>query len=86
LTPGLKCFAENNRAHGLKKDGIYFRYQQGDQIGRCCDHNFLRFLPIFGEKNGVLSKTNVMIKLLHNLALIGVKNGNFFAEFFFENI
>jgi hypothetical protein len=33
-----------------------------------------------------LSKTNVMIKLLHNLALIGVKNGNFFAEFFFENI
>jgi hypothetical protein len=24
--------------------------------GRCYDHNFLRFLPIFGEKNGVFLK------------------------------
>jgi hypothetical protein len=30
--------------------------------GRCCDHNFLRFLPIFGEQIGVFSKTNVMFK------------------------
>jgi hypothetical protein len=30
--------------------------------GRCYDHNFLRFSPIFGEKIGVfLKKTNVMI-------------------------
>jgi hypothetical protein len=27
-----------------------------------------------------------MIKILHNLALFGVKNANFFAEFFGENI
>jgi hypothetical protein len=26
------------------------------------DHNFLRFLPIFGEKMAFFSKTNVMIK------------------------
>jgi hypothetical protein len=32
------------------------------------------------------SKTNVMIKILHNLALFRVKNANFFAEFFGENI
>jgi hypothetical protein len=30
------------------------------------------------------SKTNVMIKILHNLALFRVKNANFFAEFFGE--
>jgi hypothetical protein len=34
----------------------------------------------------VFSKTNVMIKILHNLALFGVKNANIFAEFFGENI
>jgi hypothetical protein len=32
------------------------------------------------------SKTNVMIKILHNLALFWVKNANVFAEFFGENI
>jgi hypothetical protein len=36
---------------------------------RCYDHNFLRFLPIFGEKMAFFSKTNVMIKIWHNLAL-----------------
>jgi hypothetical protein len=34
--------------------------------GRCYDHNFLRFLPIFGEKIGVFSKTNFLL----NLALL----------------
>jgi hypothetical protein len=39
---------------------------QGDQnSGRCYDHNFLRCLPIFGEKMSFFSKTNVMIKFLH---------------------
>jgi hypothetical protein len=37
--------------------------------GRCYDHNFLRFLTVFGEKNGVFLKNNVMIKILQNLAL-----------------
>jgi hypothetical protein len=54
--------------------------------GRCYDHNFLRFLPIFGEKMAFFSKTNVMIKILHNSALFLVKNAKFFAEFFGENI
>jgi hypothetical protein len=30
--------------------------------GRCYDHNFLRFFPIFGKKLTFFSKTNVMIK------------------------
>jgi hypothetical protein len=33
-----------------------------------------------------ISKTNVMIKILHDLALFWVKNANFFAIFFGENI
>jgi hypothetical protein len=35
-------------------------------------------LPIFGEKIGAFfSKSNVMIKNLHNLALFWVKNANY---------
>jgi hypothetical protein len=64
--------------------GIFFRfgilYQEKSGIpgtqppnerlirGRCYDHNFLRFLPIFSEKIAFFSKTNVMIKFLHKLA------------------
>jgi hypothetical protein len=29
-------------------------------IGRCYDHNFLRFLQIFGGKMAFFSKANVM--------------------------
>jgi hypothetical protein len=56
--------------------------------GRCYDHNFLRFLPIFGEKMAFFSKTNGMIKILHNLALSWVKNANFLQLFlakYFKN-
>jgi hypothetical protein len=49
--------------------------------GRCYDHDFLRFLTIFGEKICVFfSKTNVMIKILHYLPLFSVNNANFFAK------
>jgi hypothetical protein len=37
--------------------------------GRCYDHNFLRFFPIFGEKMAFFLNTNVMIKLFSSLAL-----------------
>jgi hypothetical protein len=43
-------------------------------------------ITIFYKKIGVSLITNVMIKFLHNLALFRVKNANFFAEFFGENI
>jgi hypothetical protein len=48
--------------------------------------NFLRFLSIFGEKIGVFSKTNVMIKIFAYFSFVWGKNANFFAEFFGENI
>jgi hypothetical protein len=40
----------------------------------------------FGVKMAFFSKTNVMIKILHDLALFRVKNANFFAIFLGENI
>jgi hypothetical protein len=55
--------------------------------GRCYDHNFLRFSPIFDEKKlAFFSKTNVMVIFFQNLALFWVKNANIFAKFFGENI
>jgi hypothetical protein len=67
------------------------KYEEKRQIcdpswGRCYDLNFLRFSTIFGKKLAFFSKINVMIKILHNLALFWVKNVNFFAKFFGENI
>jgi hypothetical protein len=44
------------------------------------------FRRFSAKKLAFYSKTNVMIKILHNLALFGVKNANFFAEIFGENI
>jgi hypothetical protein len=44
---------------------------------RCYDHNFLRFLPIFGNNIGVFSKTNVMINFL---AKTSINFENIFAE------
>jgi hypothetical protein len=54
--------------------------------GRCYDHNFLRFFPIFGENMAFFFNTNIMINFFQNLALFCVKNANFFAKFFGENI
>jgi hypothetical protein len=45
--------------------------------------DFRQFSP---KKLAFFSQTNVMIKILHNLALFRVKNANFFAEIFGENI
>jgi hypothetical protein len=44
------------------------------------------FWQLSAKKLAFFSKTNVMIKIFQNLALFWVKNGNFFAEFFGENI
>jgi hypothetical protein len=44
------------------------------------------FCKFSAKKLAFFSKSNVMIKNLHNLALFRVKNANFFAIFFGENI
>jgi hypothetical protein len=59
-----------------------FKSRRIGSWGRCYDHKFLRISPIFGEKMAFFSKTNVMIKILHNLALFWVKNANFFRWIF----
>jgi hypothetical protein len=41
---------------------------------------------IFGEKMAFFLNTNVMVNFFQNLALFCVKNANFFAKFFGENI
>jgi hypothetical protein len=45
-----------------------------------------QFSAIFDNFRKKIGVTNVMIKIFHNLALFCVKNANFFAEFFGENI
>jgi hypothetical protein len=63
----------------LQKSFEYVGISRFSEIrDRCYDHNFLRFLTIFGEKIGVFLKTTFMIKL--KKALYWVKNANFFAE------
>jgi hypothetical protein len=54
--------------------------------GRCYDHNFLRFLPIFCEKLAFFSKTNVNVTIFAETSSSWSKNANFFAKFFGENI
>jgi hypothetical protein len=49
-----------------------------DPRGRCYDHNFRQFLA---KKLAFSQKNNVMIKILHNLALLWVKNANFLLNF-----
>jgi hypothetical protein len=54
--------------------------------GRCYDQSYLRFSTIFGQKIGGFFFKSQCYDFLHNLALFGVKNANFFAEFFGENV
>jgi hypothetical protein len=51
--------------------------------GRCYDRDFRQ---ISAKKLAFFSKTDVMIKFLNTFALFWVKNDNFFADFFDENI
>jgi hypothetical protein len=47
---------------------------------------FCDFRQFLAKKMAVFSKINAMIKILHDLAWFRVKNANFFAEIFGENI
>jgi hypothetical protein len=51
-----------------------------DFWGRCYDHNFLRFLPIFGKKNWRFSrKTNVMFTIFSKNSSSLSKKRQFFC-------
>jgi hypothetical protein len=47
---------------------------------------FCDFPPFSAKKLAFFLNTNVMINFFQNLALFWVKNANFFAKFFDENI
>jgi hypothetical protein len=67
---------------------IHFSFTTLLTMGRCYYHNFLRFSTIFydfrqfsAKTLAFFSKNYVMIKILHNLALLWVKNANFLLKF-----
>jgi hypothetical protein len=56
--------------------------------GRCYDHNFLRFLPIFGEKIGVFSKNQCCDQLFSKFVLSQKRqffSPNFSAKIFLKS-
>jgi hypothetical protein len=54
--------------------------------GRCYDHNFLRFFPIFREKIGVFSKTNVMINFFTKFSFVLSQKTPIFSKKFSAKI
>jgi hypothetical protein len=63
-----------------------FRWKNSCDLGSMLWSQFSAIYGNFLQKIAFFSKTNVMIKILDNLALFWVKNANCFAEFFGENI
>jgi hypothetical protein len=49
------------------------------------DHNFRRFLPIFGEKISAFLKNQCYGQFRQKLAVVWVKKSNIFAKFLGEN-
>jgi hypothetical protein len=71
--------------------GDFFTNSSGHPACHCAGTGvmitiFCDFWQFSAKKLAFFSKTDVMIKFLHNLALFWVKNANFFAEFFGENV
>jgi hypothetical protein len=54
--------------------------------GRCYDHNFLRFLTIFGETIGVFLKNQCYDQNFAKFSFVLSQKRQFFTEFFGENI
>jgi hypothetical protein len=54
--------------------------------GRCYDHNFLRFSPIFGEIIGVFLKYQCYDQFFAKTRFVLRQKCHFFAKFFGENI
>jgi hypothetical protein len=50
--------------------------------GRCHDHNFQRFFPIFGKKLTFFLNTNVMINFFLKFSFVLSQERQFFAEKF----
>jgi hypothetical protein len=79
-------FTAINVRHSLLENLNFWLVRRRIRGGRCFGAGVDVMITIFDEKIGVFSKTNVMIQIWHNLAVFWVKNANFFATFFGENI
>jgi hypothetical protein len=58
-----------------------FKYFFGQSVitrGRCYDHNFLRFSPIFGEKIGVFIKYQCFDQLISKFGFVLSQKRQFF--------
>jgi hypothetical protein len=53
-----------------------------DSRGRCCDHNLLRFLTIFGEKIGVFLKNQCYDKKFAQFSIVFSQKRQFFPPNF----
>jgi hypothetical protein len=51
-------------------------------MGRCCDHNFLRFFPILGEKIGVFLKNQCYDQFFPKLSFVLSQKCEFFRQIF----
>jgi hypothetical protein len=51
---------------------------------RCYDHNFLRFLPIFGEKIGVFLKNQCYNHFFKKIGLVLSQKRQFFRKIFLQ--
>jgi hypothetical protein len=60
--------------------------EKSSNLGRILWSQFSGFLAIFGEKLAFSSKTNVMIKFLHNLhSFVMSQKGHFLAKIFLKS-
>jgi hypothetical protein len=53
--------------------------------GRCYDHNFLRFLPIFGEQIGVFFKNQCYDQNFALFSFVSSQKRHFFRRKYFKN-
>jgi hypothetical protein len=79
------CFSSVN-TEIREIDSEYGGYRTRSR-GRCYDHNFLQFLPIFGKKIGIFLKNQCYEqKFAYFSFVLSQKRQFFFAIFFGENI
>jgi hypothetical protein len=83
--PRLITVVERNNKDSFLKQNYAPELAKPD-LGSMLLSQFSEIFPIFGEIIGVFLKHQCYDQFFQNLALFCVKNANFFAKFFGENI
>jgi hypothetical protein len=84
--PSGRPMSKSSKVHRLPGPPLGYSTPYGFEAwDRCYDQNFQRFFDNFrGKKMAFWQKTNVTIKILHNLALFCVTNA-IFCKVYFKN-